>query len=87
MLLACVMGLSQQSLSKHTCLPFPGVIEKRDSEPLLNVLNIVGGWPVAMDKWNETVGKQRPVCRLQGRSTQPQATHKLTTGPFLPEPI
>ncbi|XP_076789725.1 membrane metallo-endopeptidase-like 1 isoform X2 [Arvicanthis niloticus] len=32
------------------------VIEKRDSEPLLNVLNIVGGWPVAMDKWNETVG-------------------------------
>lgn len=49
--------LSQQSLSEHTCLPFPGVIEKRDSEPLLNVLNIVGGWPVAMDKWNETVGK------------------------------
>ncbi|XP_028613650.1 membrane metallo-endopeptidase-like 1 isoform X1 [Grammomys surdaster] len=32
------------------------VIEKRDSEPLLHVLNMVGGWPVAMDKWNETVG-------------------------------
>ncbi|XP_052034288.1 membrane metallo-endopeptidase-like 1 [Apodemus sylvaticus] len=32
------------------------VIEKRDSEPLLKVLNMVGGWPVAMDKWNETMG-------------------------------
>ncbi|XP_031235568.1 membrane metallo-endopeptidase-like 1 isoform X2 [Mastomys coucha] len=32
------------------------VIEKRDSEPLLNILNMVGGWPVAMDKWNETAG-------------------------------
>ncbi|XP_048205766.1 LOW QUALITY PROTEIN: membrane metallo-endopeptidase-like 1 [Perognathus longimembris pacificus] len=32
------------------------VIEKRDSQPLLNILEVVGGWPVAMDKWNETVG-------------------------------
>ncbi|XP_021015784.1 membrane metallo-endopeptidase-like 1 isoform X1 [Mus caroli] len=32
------------------------VIEKRDSEPLLSVLKMVGGWPVAMDKWNETMG-------------------------------
>uniref|UniRef100_A0ABK0KZM8 Membrane metallo-endopeptidase-like 1 n=1 Tax=Rattus norvegicus TaxID=10116 RepID=A0ABK0KZM8_RAT len=32
------------------------VIEKRDSEPLLNVLDMIGGWPVAMDKWNETMG-------------------------------
>ncbi|GAB1289319.1 Membrane metallo-endopeptidase-like 1 [Apodemus speciosus] len=36
------------------------VIEKRDSEPLLKVLNMVGGWPVAMDKWNETVVPQSP---------------------------
>ncbi|OBS72512.1 hypothetical protein A6R68_12909 [Neotoma lepida] len=32
------------------------VIEKRDSQPLLNILNMVGGWPVAMDKWTETIG-------------------------------
>ena len=34
-----------------------GVIEKRDSQPLLNILDLMGGWPVAMDKWNEGVGK------------------------------
>ncbi|XP_053432894.1 membrane metallo-endopeptidase-like 1 [Nycticebus coucang] len=32
------------------------LIEKRDSQPLLNILQMVGGWPVAMDKWNETLG-------------------------------
>uniref|UniRef100_A0A8C6S3H1 Membrane metallo-endopeptidase-like 1 n=1 Tax=Nannospalax galili TaxID=1026970 RepID=A0A8C6S3H1_NANGA len=32
------------------------VIEKRDSQPLLSILEKVGGWPVAMDKWNETIG-------------------------------
>ncbi|XP_032450019.1 membrane metallo-endopeptidase-like 1 [Lynx canadensis] len=32
------------------------VIEKRDSQPLLNILDLMGGWPVAMDKWNESVG-------------------------------
>ncbi|XP_044890891.1 membrane metallo-endopeptidase-like 1 isoform X4 [Felis catus] len=32
------------------------VIEKRDSQPLLNILDLMGGWPVAMDKWNEGVG-------------------------------
>ncbi|MBZ3882460.1 Membrane metallo-endopeptidase-like 1, partial [Sciurus carolinensis] len=32
------------------------VIEKRDSQPLLDVLEAVGGWPVIMDKWNEIKG-------------------------------
>lgn len=74
--LGLCQGTWASSLSKHTYLPFPGVIEKRDSEPLLNVLNMVGGWPVAMDKWNETVGKYRPVCRLQGKV---YSTPKLPT--------
>ncbi|XP_053777819.1 membrane metallo-endopeptidase-like 1 [Desmodus rotundus] len=32
------------------------IIEKRDSRPLLDVLETVGGWPVAMDRWSDTVG-------------------------------
>ncbi|XP_064135990.1 membrane metallo-endopeptidase-like 1 [Loxodonta africana] len=32
------------------------MIEKRDSQPLLDILAAVGGWPVAMDNWNETTG-------------------------------
>ncbi|XP_023555292.1 membrane metallo-endopeptidase-like 1 isoform X2 [Octodon degus] len=38
------------------------VIEKRDSQPLLDILAVVGGWPVAMDQWNETVG---PTWKLE----------------------
>lgn len=34
-----------------------GVIEKRDSKPLLDIQEVVGGWPVAMDKWSENAGK------------------------------
>uniref|UniRef100_A0A8C0KDF9 Membrane metalloendopeptidase like 1 n=1 Tax=Canis lupus dingo TaxID=286419 RepID=A0A8C0KDF9_CANLU len=30
------------------------VIEKRDSQPLLNILDVMGGWPVTMDKWNQS---------------------------------
>ncbi|XP_024616016.1 membrane metallo-endopeptidase-like 1 [Neophocaena asiaeorientalis asiaeorientalis] len=33
-------------------------IEKRDSQPLLDILKAVGGWPVATDKWSESVGAQ-----------------------------
>ncbi|XP_032157607.1 membrane metallo-endopeptidase-like 1 isoform X4 [Mustela erminea] len=32
------------------------VIEKRDSQPLLNILDLMGGWPVATDKWNGSTG-------------------------------
>ncbi|XP_016074709.1 PREDICTED: membrane metallo-endopeptidase-like 1 [Miniopterus natalensis] len=32
------------------------IIEKRDSKPLLDILEVVGGWPVAVDSWNNTVG-------------------------------
>lgn len=41
-----------------------GVIEKRDSQPLLRILEEVGGWPVAMDAWNDTVGKARAWAAL-----------------------
>ncbi|XP_042807314.1 membrane metallo-endopeptidase-like 1 isoform X2 [Panthera leo] len=55
------------------------VIEKRDSQPLLNILDLMGGWPVAMDKWNESVVQQarphRPV-RLE-RRPQLQPAHHL----------
>uniref|UniRef100_A0A5F5Q2G6 Membrane metalloendopeptidase like 1 n=1 Tax=Equus caballus TaxID=9796 RepID=A0A5F5Q2G6_HORSE len=37
------------------------VIEDRGSKPLLDILEVVGGWPVAMDKWNDTVGSH-PLC-------------------------
>jgi hypothetical protein len=43
------------------------LIEKRDSQPLLNILEVVGGWPVAMDKWNETIGKDNPGGSLMDR--------------------
>ncbi|XP_036208730.1 membrane metallo-endopeptidase-like 1 [Myotis myotis] len=33
------------------------IIEERDSQPLLDILAVVGGWPVAMDKWTDTVGR------------------------------
>ncbi|XP_014399102.1 PREDICTED: membrane metallo-endopeptidase-like 1 [Myotis brandtii] len=32
-----------------------GIIEERDSQPLLDILEVVGGWPVAMDDWTDTV--------------------------------
>ncbi|KAM6216880.1 membrane metallo-endopeptidase-like 1 [Rhynchocyon petersi] len=32
------------------------MIEKRDSQPLLNILKKVGGWPVATDKWDMDIG-------------------------------
>ncbi|XP_049474188.1 membrane metallo-endopeptidase-like 1 isoform X2 [Panthera uncia] len=54
------------------------VIEKRDSRPLLNILDLMGGWPVAMDKWNESVVQQarphRPV-RLERRPELQPAHH------------
>ncbi|XP_047583983.1 membrane metallo-endopeptidase-like 1 isoform X3 [Lutra lutra] len=32
------------------------IIEKRDSQPLLNILDLMGGWPVTMERWNESTG-------------------------------
>ncbi|XP_054439972.1 membrane metallo-endopeptidase-like 1 [Pteronotus mesoamericanus] len=32
------------------------IIEKRDSQPLLDVLKAVGGWPVAMGGWDDAAG-------------------------------
>lgn len=48
-----------------------GVIEKRDSQPLLDILEVMGGWPVTMEKWNESVGKARAWRR-------PRPAHRPT---------
>ncbi|XP_006871796.1 PREDICTED: membrane metallo-endopeptidase-like 1 [Chrysochloris asiatica] len=32
------------------------MIEKRDSQPLLDILEVVGGWPVATNNWTKTTG-------------------------------
>lgn len=65
---------------KHALLLFSGVIEKRDSKPLLNILDVVGGWPVAMDKWTEIMGKYRQVFRLKPHN-YPQASYLLLESP------
>uniref|UniRef100_A0A8C5P1K7 Membrane metallo-endopeptidase-like 1 n=1 Tax=Jaculus jaculus TaxID=51337 RepID=A0A8C5P1K7_JACJA len=48
-------AVEKAKLLYRSCMK-ESVIEKRDSQPLLNILEVVGGWPVAMDKWNETIG-------------------------------
>ncbi|XP_023113756.2 membrane metallo-endopeptidase-like 1 isoform X3 [Felis catus] len=50
------------------------VIEKRDSQPLLNILDLMGGWPVAMDKWNEGVGASSSTCSSGTTTRTPAGT-------------
>ncbi|XP_040314961.1 membrane metallo-endopeptidase-like 1 isoform X2 [Herpailurus yagouaroundi] len=50
------------------------VIEKRDSQPLLNILDLMGGWPVAMDKWNESVGASSSTCSSGTTTRTPAGT-------------
>lgn len=33
-----------------------GLIEQRDSQPLLKLMESVGDWPVAFEDWNSTMG-------------------------------
>lgn len=40
--------------------PLSGLIEQRDSLPLLEVLTMVGDWPVASADWNNTKGNTVP---------------------------
>ncbi|XP_005404217.1 PREDICTED: membrane metallo-endopeptidase-like 1 isoform X5 [Chinchilla lanigera] len=48
-------AVEKAKLLYRSCMK-ESLIEKRDSRPLLDILAVVGGWPVAMDKWNETIG-------------------------------
>ncbi|XP_055984412.1 membrane metallo-endopeptidase-like 1 [Sorex fumeus] len=47
------------------------LIEQRDSQPLLDVIQEVGDWPVATDKWNESVeptwGLEQQLAVLNSR--------------------
>lgn len=42
-------------MGDHTSLS--GMIEQRDSKPLLDIIQDLGGWPVVMDNWNESNGE------------------------------
>lgn len=37
-----------------------GLIEQRDSRPLLRLIESIGDWPVATDDWNITTGTNTP---------------------------
>lgn len=39
-----------------------GLIEQRDSQPLLKLMESVGDWPVAFEDWNSTMGKSNLSC-------------------------
>ncbi|KAG8505484.1 Membrane metallo-endopeptidase-like 1 [Galemys pyrenaicus] len=54
------------------------VIERRDSRPLLDIIEAVGGWPVAMDKWNETEGE--PGSGGLGSGSQAHEGPRVATG-------
>lgn len=39
-----------------------GLIEQRDSQPLLRLMESVGDWPVAFEDWNSTMGRSKSAC-------------------------
>ncbi|KFO31778.1 Membrane metallo-endopeptidase-like 1 [Fukomys damarensis] len=57
-------AMEKAKLLYRSCMN-QSVIEKRDSQPLLDILAVVGGWPVAMDKWNETI--DQPMLGMPSR--------------------
>lgn len=38
------------------CVCSPGLIEQRDSQPLLKLIESIGDWPAASEDWNTTTG-------------------------------
>lgn len=36
---------------------FTGIIEQRDSLPLLKLIDSIGDWPIASDDWNISTGR------------------------------
>ena len=38
-----------------------GLIEQRDSQPLLKLIESIGDWPVASDDWNTTIGRNASI--------------------------
>lgn len=42
----------------YSCgISLAGLIEQRDSQPLLKLIDSIGDWPVASDDWNVTTGR------------------------------
>lgn len=39
---------------KNFLIKLTATIEQQGSKPLKKILNKLGGWPVLLDKWNET---------------------------------
>lgn len=51
------------SLCFISCGVLPaGLIEQRDSQPLLKLIDSIGDWPVASDDWNTTTGRDIRVA-------------------------
>ncbi|KAB0399465.1 hypothetical protein E2I00_015774, partial [Balaenoptera physalus] len=50
------VGAAPNSCRWELCAPLPGHRAQVPYGPLLDILEVVGGWPVAMDKWSESIG-------------------------------
>lgn len=57
------------------CVVWPaGLIEQRDSQPILKLIDTIGDWPVASDDWNTTSGSVKiplshPLISIHSIST------------------
>lgn len=52
-----------------------GLIEQRDSQPLLKLIESVGDWPVAFEDWNSTVGRSNSSCLQFASDKRALAAH------------
>lgn len=60
-------GCSYQQ-DRERVIVLAGLIEQRDSQPLLKLIESIGDWPVAAEDWNTTTGGN--TSKLQRRCLQ-----------------